>query len=223
MSNIVKVNILPPPVPIVTRKGDSLIADAYAYYQWYRNDTLLPGEMGRGYYVTGPGSYKVIATNERGCMGASLPLDILMRQRDLVLKRISPNLPNTELYFQAKCDGNPVYNLDRANIHVQENGNDITDFSFECADTSARCPNSVALVFDGSGSMGANEMHFGSHCAHAFIDGMDGALDEASIIWFNETVHALAGFSPDKNTFTTPLIFCRPSAQRRYGTECTRV
>ncbi len=119
--------------------------------------------------------------------------------RDLAFKRITLNLPNTEIYFQAKCDGLPVYNLDRANIRVQENGKDITDFTLTCADASARCASSVALVFDESGSTGSGDGNgYEKAAGHAYTDMMDGVLDQAAVIGFDENVYMLQTMTSKK-------------------------
>ncbi|MDH7516050.1 MAG: VWA domain-containing protein [Bacteroidota bacterium] len=106
----------------------------------------------------------------------------------LNFKRVVNNWPTIELYFAAACDGNPMYFKDKRNFKVYEDGVEIGEFELWCPDPTMRCAISVALVFDASGSMMGAGNAGAKAAGHAFIDLMDGVVDEASIIWFTSTV-----------------------------------
>jgi Mg-chelatase subunit ChlD len=109
-------------------------------------------------------------------------------QPQLNFKRIINNWPTIELYFSAGCKGQPAYFTDKRYFRIVENGVEIKEFELWCPDFSIRCAISVALVFDaGSGMSGAGNA--GAKAAgNTFIDMMDGVVDEATVIWFNNSV-----------------------------------
>jgi hypothetical protein len=57
-----------PPTPIITLSGDSLRSSSSSGNQWYKNATLIPGETGQFYRLTGPASYQVQVTGQTGCV-----------------------------------------------------------------------------------------------------------------------------------------------------------
>jgi len=64
---------LVPPVPAVTRSGDSLLAFGLPGldYQWYRNGSIIPGATGTSMYLTRNGSYVVTASDRYHCLSTS--------------------------------------------------------------------------------------------------------------------------------------------------------
>jgi hypothetical protein len=66
----------PLPAPVIQRSGDTLIAESYQSYQWYRNDTLIPGAIGQRLVATAAGSYTVKITDVNGCKATSEPFVI---------------------------------------------------------------------------------------------------------------------------------------------------
>ncbi|PLX23708.1 MAG: hypothetical protein C0600_14310, partial [Ignavibacteria bacterium] len=77
----------PAPVPEITREGNQLVASVSRSWQWYRNDTLLQGEVGRTHTVTAPGRYTVETLDENGCRSRSDIIDI-ERLRGLATVRL---------------------------------------------------------------------------------------------------------------------------------------
>jgi len=71
---VVSVDTIPtanvtPPGPVSFCAGDSilLISDPAAFYQWYRDGTLLAGEIAANYYAKLTGNYTIVVTNAAGC------------------------------------------------------------------------------------------------------------------------------------------------------------
>lgn len=75
----VTVNILPAPVPVITRSGTLLTATGGAYiaYQWYRNDVAIPGANSATYNITKKGMYKVCVVGTNNCEGCSTPISAM--------------------------------------------------------------------------------------------------------------------------------------------------
>lgn len=55
-------------------------------------------------------------------------------------------------------------------------------------DTGRYAHFSVALVFDGSGSMAGVGQEEARRAGHAFVDSLDGVRDEAAVVWFTQVV-----------------------------------
>jgi hypothetical protein len=109
-------------------------------------------------------------------------------QPNLTFKRVTVNWPTIELYFSVGCDGNPAYNMTKQDFRIYENGMEVKDFTLWCPDPTLRCATSIALVFDASGSMIGSGQAGAKQAGHAFIDMMDGVIDEAAVLWFTSVV-----------------------------------
>ncbi|MBN1447030.1 MAG: VWA domain-containing protein [Bacteroidetes bacterium] len=110
-------------------------------------------------------------------------------QPNLNFKRITVNWPTIELYFVVGCNGQPAYNMAKQDFRIFENGVEVPDFTLWCPDPTVRCPISVSLVFDASGSMSGAGNAGAKAGGRAFVDKMDGQIDEAAIIWFTSVVN----------------------------------
>jgi hypothetical protein len=66
----------PVPAPQIQRNGDTLIAASYQSYQWYRNDTLIPGAIEQRFLARTAGSYTVKITDVNGCKATSQPFEV---------------------------------------------------------------------------------------------------------------------------------------------------
>ncbi|MCB2206185.1 VWA domain-containing protein [bacterium] len=108
---------------------------------------------------------------------------------ELDFKRVSVIWPMVELYFNVRCNGTLQNNIPKSSFKVVEDNLEVPDFTLSCPDTSVRCPMSTAIVLDASGSMSGAGNAGTKAAGRAFIDRMDGVLDEATIIWFNTTVN----------------------------------
>ncbi len=120
------------------------------------------------------------------CLAA--PLAGLQAQPNLTFKRVSVNWPTIELYFSVGCGGNPAYNMSNQDFRIFENGVEVKGFTLSCPDPATPCPISVSLVLDASGSMMGTGNAGAKQAGHAFVDLMDGQIDEASVIWFTSVV-----------------------------------
>lgn len=118
-------------------------------------------------------------------LAAAIPLSA---QPSLNFKRLSVNWPTVEVYFNVACNGQPAYNFTKQNLRLFENGAEIKNFTLSCPDPTVRCAISVSLVFDASGSMAGSGNAGAKQGGHAFIDLMDGVVDEAAIIFFTQVV-----------------------------------
>jgi hypothetical protein len=117
-----------------------------------------------------------------------IPLTGLQAQPNLTFRRVTVNWPTIELYFSVGCDGNPAYNMSKQDFRIYENGVEVKEFTLWCPDPATLCRISVALVFDASGSMDGSGNAGAKQAGHAFIDLMDGVIDEASVLWFSSYV-----------------------------------
>jgi hypothetical protein len=69
-THVLIVYALPVP-PVITRQGARLVSTPATSYQWFRNDTLLAGEIGCECPILFPGRYAVAVTNAQGCPAMS--------------------------------------------------------------------------------------------------------------------------------------------------------
>lgn len=106
-------------------------------------------------------------------------------QPQLTFHRVVVPWPTVELYFSAQCGGNPAYNLTTSDIRIHENDVPVGNFTLWCPDPTVRCAISAALVFDASGSMSGANNTGAKQGGHAFVDLMDGVIDEAAIVFFS--------------------------------------
>jgi uncharacterized protein YegL len=116
-------------------------------------------------------------------------------QPQLNFKRIVNNWPTIEVYFSVGCNGQPAYFTDKRYFKVVENGIEIGEFELWCPDPTMRCAISVALVFDASGSMMGSGTAGAKAAGNAFVDMMDGVVDEAAVIWYNDSVRTRQGMT----------------------------
>ncbi|MDX9759657.1 MAG: VWA domain-containing protein, partial [Bacteroidota bacterium] len=124
-------------------------------------------------------------------------------QPDLNFKRVTVNWPTIELYFSVGCDGLPAYNMAKQDFRIYENGVEVKEFTLWCPDPTIRCAISVALVFDASGSMMGSGNAGAKMAGHAFIDMMDGVIDEAAILWFTTPTGATLA---QQMTYIKPML-----------------
>jgi hypothetical protein len=130
-------------------------------------------------------------------IAAALPRDAAS-QPVLNFKRAIVNWPTIELYFSSGCNGVPAYFTDKQYFRVVENGVEVRDFTLWCPDPTARAQISVALAFDAGGVMYGDANTGAKAAGNAFVDMMDGVTDEASVLWFNQTVQTAQGMTTNK-------------------------
>lgn len=59
------------PVPVVAQNGATLSTGVFTTYQWYLNNTVIPGATAQNYIPSQNGNYYVIVTNAAGCSDTS--------------------------------------------------------------------------------------------------------------------------------------------------------
>lgn len=80
VSSDVTVNILPSPVPVITKTGLTLSTTlTYLSYKWVRiaGSIVTTESLSPTLTLTRKGTYKVIVTDANGCTGESLPIDVM--------------------------------------------------------------------------------------------------------------------------------------------------
>jgi VWFA-related protein len=98
---------------------------------------------------------------------------------------------NTDALFTVaiRCNGESQYDLMRSQLVVTDNGMPVNDFDIiESSSPAVRNPFSAVMVLDASGSMMGASNTAAITAGSAFVDFMDGAVDEAAIFWFTEVV-----------------------------------
>lgn len=119
-----------------------------------------------------------------------LPLG-LTAQPEARITTISAVQDRTEaqLTLFLRCDTVVQYMLTEDQISLTDNGLPVEEFSIiEQASPSARNYISAALVFDVSGSMAGAGNAGAKVAGNAFVDLMDGSIDESAVLWFNNQV-----------------------------------
>jgi hypothetical protein len=87
------INVLPaPPQPVISASGIVLTSSSALVYQWYFNQSPIPGENAQTHIATQTGFYSVLVTDANGCSSMSDTLFVL-------ISGIAENAPATmELY-----------------------------------------------------------------------------------------------------------------------------
>jgi hypothetical protein len=116
-------------------------------------------------------------------------------QPDLNFKRLVSNWPTIELYFTVECNGQPAWFTDKQYFTVMENSVLVGNFELWCPYPPERCPPSAALVFDASADMAGSGNAIAKAAGNAFLDMMDGVVEEAAILWFNQWVTTYQGMT----------------------------
>ncbi len=110
-----------------------------------------------------------------------------LAQPDLTIKRLVVNWPSIELYFSVNCNAVPAWTMVPGDFRIHDSGREVTNFTMQCPNPWVRCPMSAALVFDASGSMQGCSSAL-KQAGKLFTGQMDGTNDEASVLWFNNSV-----------------------------------
>jgi hypothetical protein len=112
----------------------------------------------------------------------------VLSQPTLDFKRIVERQGSIDLYFQVECAGQQQQMLRKQNFAVVDNGSTIGEFYLWCPDPQVRPAISAILVLCASGSMAGEKLQWTKNGASAFVDLMDGVIDEASVLYFGSNV-----------------------------------
>jgi hypothetical protein len=133
------------------------------------------------------------------------PLARLEAQPNLTFKRAIVSGPDVELYYALGCNGNPDYSATEKDFRIFDNGVEVRDFKLWCPDPTMRCAISVALVFDCSGSMSETARAGAKQAGHAFVDMMDGFIDEGTVVLFDQNVQIYQRMTTDRTLLHTAV------------------
>ncbi|MBR9976478.1 MAG: VWA domain-containing protein [Bacteroidetes bacterium] len=109
-------------------------------------------------------------------------------QATVDITRVEVQWPMVDLYFNVTCDGDPAYDISTGDVALTEDRKDVSSFSLSCEDPSPRCAVSAVLVLDASASLAGSGNMLIKSSAQAFIDAMDGDLDEAAVLFFDQEI-----------------------------------
>jgi hypothetical protein len=126
-------------------------------------------------------------------------------QPNLTFKRMTVNLQTIELYFSVSFDGNPATIVSKQNFRIQEDGIEVGDFTLWCSGWSMQCRRSVAFVVNGSESMIGDAQSKARQAAHAYVDLMDGEIDEAVVLGFTSVVTVYQQMTTCKASLRTAI------------------
>jgi len=113
--------------------------------------------------------------------------------------RITYERSHVELAFNIRCNGKKRFDVDEKQMLVFENENEISGYVLHCYNVPQRSAVSLAIVFDGSGSMGGVLNSAVINAGSRFISSLDGLSDEAMIMWFTLSVTIGQGMTADKS------------------------
>ncbi|MBI5647756.1 MAG: VWA domain-containing protein [Ignavibacteriae bacterium] len=119
-------------------------------------------------------------------------------QTVLHLKRADLQWPVISLRFAVDCGGLPSFDVVKRDLLLRENGREVHNFDVVCRDTTPRCPMSVALTFDVSGSMMGVGIDEARVAGKAFVEAMDGVKDEATVVAFSNIVRVVQTMTTSK-------------------------
>ncbi|MCB2204732.1 VWA domain-containing protein [bacterium] len=100
------------------------------------------------------------------------------------------------------CDGEVQYMLNPSDLTITDNGKPVEEFSIvESSSPAVRNNFSAAIVLDASGSMSGAGNAGAKAAGKAFVAFMDSVVDEACVIWFNQSINMA-----QQMTTLTPLL-----------------
>lgn len=118
-------------------------------------------------------------------------------QQHIGINHLRSDRGRLHLTFTLSCDNTRLLHVDPQNVRLQEDALPVRDFTLRAPEI-ARAPVCAILVFDASGSMGAEGVAGAKNAGHAFIDMMDGMKDRAAIMWFGDTVTLAQHLTSDR-------------------------
>ena len=137
-------------------------------------------------------------------------------QAVLDFRRVLVDWPQINAWFQVRCGNNVRYDVRYENLLIKENGLEMRPTSLWCPDPDEHCCISVALVLDKSSLMQERypsvlmqEKLF----ANTFIDAMNGACDEATIISSNDRQTVEVFMTNDRHLLSDGVTDIQPQGR----------
>ena len=124
ISQVFEVIVNPSPLPpTITQNENTLTSSPANSYQWYFNDTLIPGATEQSYICTQNGQYSVEVANEHGCTSKSNTISItdvgIVETRHAASPlRIYPNPTTGQLTIEYTDGARPVPTMDYTIFNV---------------------------------------------------------------------------------------------------------
>ncbi|WP_123985276.1 Ig-like domain-containing protein [Taibaiella soli] len=103
------VTVVPLVYPIIAINGTTLSTSGFTAYQWYLNNTPIPGATNASYTVEQDGYYTVLGTAPNGCPTMSAIANIQFLGIETIkaeMVRIYPNPSSSKVYIDAPKDVN---------------------------------------------------------------------------------------------------------------------
>lgn len=126
-------------------------------------------------------------------------------QPDLDFNGVTLNWPTVKLSFTVRCNRQLTSSYTPQNFRVIEDGVEIGEFTLYCPPAQARCPITVAMVLDASGSMQGAKNKSTIGAAREFVQGMDGTRDRAAVLWFHDHDTLVQPMTTDKLLLTLAI------------------
>lgn len=124
-SDVTSISVFPKPAkPVITKDTTSLTSSEAAFYQWYKNNVIIPFASARTFNVTETGSYKVEITDINGCSNISdtviLILTGLQNSKVLSDASVYPNPTSGTFTLQYTLTENAKVDISLINVLGQE-------------------------------------------------------------------------------------------------------
>ncbi len=111
--------------------------------------------------------------------------DPLRAQSGLEIVRIENLFPQIKVFVRTYCNKQIRLDIAAKDITIRENGALLPGATIDCPNVPVPCCISAGIIFDRSGSMAGKKIRDAQDAAIAFVDGMNGHCDEASLTSFD--------------------------------------
>lgn len=128
-----------------------------------------------------------------------------LAQPDLDFNGISLSWPQVTLSFTVRCNRQLTSSYTSQNFRVFEDSMEVGEFTLYCPPSHDRCPITVAMVLDASGSMLGQKNKSTIGAAREFVQGMDGVRDRAAVLWFHDDDTLVQPMTNDKTLLTLAI------------------
>jgi len=130
-SEVVVVNVLAAPSPVITQQNDTLFTATFISYQWLRNNSIVVGANQRHFKPTQSGDYRVLVSNAAGCRDTSAVFPYFMSsvgELTATSFRFWPNPARDRIYLDTEI-GYTVQLLDLQGRLISKSDGPVREFS----------------------------------------------------------------------------------------------